>query len=105
MSTTERIKNKVCLLFLEIKYVLSTLFQSNILKKKFILLLQFMVNFIMKHKHNRQKGKVQASQKNFKENIFHHVMQVDAYTLKKAIQKIQFKRIFVSKNLRSTIRF
>ena len=50
-------------------------------------------------------GKVQASQKNFKENIFHHVMQVDAYTLKKAIQKIQFKRIFVSKNLRSTIRF
>ena len=65
-----------------------------------------MVNFIMKHKHNRQKGKVQASQKNFKENIFHHVMQVDAYTLKKRpFKKIQFKRIFVSKNLRSTIRF
>ena len=41
----------------------------------------------MKHKHNRQKGKVQASQKNFKENIFHHVMQVDAYTLKKGHSK------------------
>ena len=75
------------------------------MKKKFKLLLQFMVNFIMKHKQQTERQSPSKS-KEFQRKYFPSCYASGrVYLEKKAIQKNPIQKNFCFKNLRSTISF